>query len=305
VAEIVEVRRVGVLGASSMVGMYLTPVLVAGGWQVTAFSRQAGHPVSGDGVVWQQIPESDQFNCVAPGSGQITPYWICVAPVWALPNYFDLMLAHGSRRLVVLSSTSRYTKQDSRDSYDQATAIRLAQAEAQVQAWAGQHDVQWTILRSTLIYAWGQDKNVSAIADFVRRFGFFPLVDNGTGLRQPVQAEDVALACSGVLQAPRTFNRAYNIAGAETLSYRAMVDRIFLALGRTSRFVPLPLWIFKLIIPVARLLPRYKHYSVAMAERMNRDLVFDYSDATKDFGFRPNTFALNSMTAATKVKADQ
>jgi len=42
-----------------------------------------------------------------------------------------------------------------------------------------------------------------------------------------------------------------------------------------------------------RLLPRYRHWSVAMAERMNSDLVFDHSDAERDFGFSPRPFWLS------------
>jgi hypothetical protein len=31
-----------------------------------------------------------------------------------------------------------------------------------------------------------------------------------------------------------------------------------------------------------------------MAERMNRDLVFDHSEATRDFGFTPRPFVLSA-----------
>jgi len=40
--------------------------------------------------------------------------------------------------------------------------------------------------------------------------------------------------------------------------------------------------------------PRYRNWSSAMAERMNRDLVFDHSEATRDFGFAPRAFVLSA-----------
>jgi hypothetical protein len=40
------------------------------------------------------------------------------------------------------------------------------------------------------------------------------------------------------------------------------------------------------------LLPRYRHWSAAMAERMNRDLVFDHAEATHDLNFSPRPFQL-------------
>jgi hypothetical protein len=41
-----------------------------------------------------------------------------------------------------------------------------------------------------------------------------------------------------------------------------------------------------------RHLPRYRLWSAAMVERMNRDLVFDHSDATRDLDFLPQPFQL-------------
>ena len=68
--------------------------------------------------------------------------WLCVAPIWVLPQYFLLLEACGARRVVALSSTSRFTKDDSSDLEVQAIALRLAGAEARVQAWAASHGVE-------------------------------------------------------------------------------------------------------------------------------------------------------------------
>jgi nucleoside-diphosphate-sugar epimerase len=209
-----------------------------------------------------------------------------------LPDYFALIEKQGARRVVVLSSTSRFTKDGSSDPQEQTVALRLLEAEAQVQAWAQSRGVEWTILRPTLIYGLGQDKNISEIARFIRRFGFFPVFGKASGLRQPVHAADVAAVCVGALQAPGATNQAYNISGGETLPYREMVARIFTALQRPTRLLTVPLWMFKLAITVVRLFPRYRQWSVAMAERMNRDLVFDHSDAARDLEFNPRTFTL-------------
>jgi nucleoside-diphosphate-sugar epimerase len=233
------------------------------------------------------------------------PYWICVAPIWVLPEYFSLLEAQGARRVVVLSSTSRFTKDSSSDRQEQAIALRLAEAEAQVQAWAQSRGVEWVVLRPTLIYGLGRDKNVSEIARFIRRFEFFPLFGKAHGLRQPVHAADVAGACVAALQMPGCANRAYNISGGETLRYSDMVARIFAAVGRRPRLLTVPLWIFKLAITTARLLPKYRQWSVAMAERMNRDLVFDHSDAVRDFGFNPRTFTLGPEDLQLRLPKDK
>jgi nucleoside-diphosphate-sugar epimerase len=130
------------------------------------------------------------------------------------------------------------------------------------------------------------------MARFMRRFGFFPLLGRAGGLRQPVYVEDVASACLAALDAPQAGNRAYNLSGGETLSYRDMAGRVFAALGCRPRLVTVPLWLIRLSLAVMRRLPRYRQWSAAMAERMNRDLVFDHADAARDLGYAPRPFSL-------------
>ncbi len=277
---------VGVLGATSLVGRCVLPLLRAAGWQVVAFSRQP--VVSTDGMAWRVLSPSP------PRGERGVSHWICVAPLWVLPDYFSLIEASGARRVVALSSTSRFTKVGSGDTAENATAAKLIDAEARVQAWAESCGIEWVVLRPTLIYGHGRDKNISEIARFIRRFGFFPLLGQAHGQRQPIHADDVAAACVAALQAPTAANRAYNISGGETLPYRDMVARVFAALGRPVRLATVPLWAFRLAVALLRCLPRYRHWSAAMAERMNRDLVFDHTDAARDLGFKPRGFALTA-----------
>lgn len=283
-------NRIGILGATSLVGACLLPLLTQAKWRVMAFSRRAVGQ-AGDGVAWRQLAPSPQAPFPFAGEG-IIACWICVAPIWVLPEYFGLLDAQGARRVVVLSSTSRFTKNDSTDPEEQAIARRLADAETRVREWAESRSVEWVILRPTLIYGLGRDKNIAEIACFIRRFGFFPLFGKANGLRQPVHAADVAAACLAALQAPGAANRDYNISGGETLPYRDMVARVFFALGRSPRLLRVPLWVFSLAVALLRRLPRYRQWSIAMAERMSRDLVCDHAEAARDLGFKPRAFVL-------------
>jgi nucleoside-diphosphate-sugar epimerase len=279
--------RVGLLGATSLVGKCLIPLLINSGARVYAFSRQLIEPV-GDGITWRTLSDSRSTN-----TDQLN-HWICVAPIWVLSEHFPLLEASGARRVVVLSSTSRFTKVGSGDTAETTVAMRLIEAEDRFVAWAKSRGVEWVILRPTLIYGLGQDKNISEIARFIRRFGFFPVLGRAQGLRQPIHAEDVAAACVSALQAPDASNRAYNISGGETLTYRDMVARVFAALGRHPRLLAVPLWAFRLAVSMLRHLPRYRQWSAAMAERMNRDLVFDHTEAGRDIGFKPRLFSISS-----------
>jgi len=283
-------NRVGVLGATSFVGACLLPLLTEARWQVTAFSRRAVGRL-GDRVEWRQLAPSPPAPLPLAREEGVS-FWVCVAPIWVLPDYFSLLDAQGARRVVVLSSTSRFTKDDSSDPEEQAIALRLTDAEARVREWAESREVEWVILRPTLIYGLGRDKNIAEIARFIRRSGFFPVFGKANGLRQPIHAEDVAGACLAALHAPCAANRAYNISGGETLSYRDMVARVFATLGRPPRLLPVPLAAFRVAVALLRRLPRYRQWSAAMAERMSRDLVFDHAEAARDLGFKPRGFVL-------------
>jgi uncharacterized protein YbjT (DUF2867 family) len=283
-------RQVGVIGATSLVGRLLLLRLVDADCYVAAFTQRHPAGESGDGVEWRQLGDFPP----SPHRGEgVIPFWICVAPIWVLPEHFSLLEAYGVRRIIALSSTSRFAKLDSADSSERQLARRLEEAEKAMQGWAEDRGIEWVILRPTLIYGLGQDKNISEIARFIRRFGFFPLLGSAQGLRQPIHAEDVAEACAAALLKPEIADRDYNITGSETLPYREMVGRVFAAMDRSARFVSVPLWVFRLVVAFARVFPRYRHWSFAMAERMNSDLVFDGTDAVSDFGFNPRGFVLS------------
>lgn len=296
-------RRVGVIGATSQVGDCLLELLVRSGREVVAFSR--GGPYEGApkaaGMSWRKL--------AAPGANPDRPSenkdnvdrdiligkrienWVCLAPMAALPDYLPMLAAHGARRVVALSTTGRFTKSASSDPAERAMVQRLVEAEERLAAWSQAQGAEWIVLRPTLIYGLGRDRNISEIARFIGRFGFFPLLGKAQGLRQPVHARDVAQACYQALLSP-VANRAYTISGGETLTYREMIARVFGALNRPVRFLVVPEAVFRAGLRVLRLVPRFRHLSPAMAERMNRDLAFDHAEAARDLGFAPSKFRL-------------
>ncbi len=279
-------KKVGLLGATSLVGEILLPLLQDDA-QVHAFSRKP--QISKNvGLAWHQI-SATVCNTHFPIED-----WLCLAPIWVLQDHFPLLESYRVQRIVALSSTSRFTKTKSPDAAEKAIAARLIEGEENLKTWATSKGIEWVLLRPTLIYGRGRDKNIAEIAHFIRRFKFFPLLGKANGLRQPIHVEDVAKACIAALKSPLAKNRAYNISGDETLPYREMVSRVFASLHRSPRLLPIPLAVFALAVACIRLLPRYRHWSVAMAERMNSNLIFDHSDAIEDFGFSPRPFHLSS-----------
>jgi len=294
-------RCIGVLGATSLVGHALLPLLIKMDVEVAAYSRKSRDNGTDsrmvNNVTWYQLGQSStdfsQFKSQASQQQEIKD-WICLAPIWALPDYFDWLKSFGVKRIVALSSTSRFTKVNSDDPSEAEIVNKLEVAEGKLIQWATEQEVEWLILRPTLIYGGGKDKNISEIFRFVQRFGFFPIFGAGKGYRQPVHVEDVATACYQALNQKSVSNQAYNISGGEKLTYREMVIRIFTALGKKPRVVTLPLPVLKFGLTVMKMIPRYRRLTLAMITRMNQDMVFEHDTATRDFGFSPRPFELKS-----------
>lgn len=272
-----------VLGATGLVGRYVLPRLVDSRAVAMALSRRARED-DGSGVRWIQ-------GDLEAADGASLPYAetvLSLCPIWLLPAALPRLHATGLRRLVAFSSTSVVGKARSSDAAEREVATRLADAEAAVIRYCDGHGIEWTILRPTLIYAEGQDGNVSRLARMAERYRVIPLAGAGRGLRQPVHAQDAAWAATAAAASPVTAGRAYDLPGGETLSYRQMVERIFLGLDRTPRILcaPEPLW--RAAFRLAR--GRLPGATAAMGERMNQDLVFDPEPAARDFGWAPRPF---------------
>jgi nucleoside-diphosphate-sugar epimerase len=211
------------------------------------------------------------------------------APIWLLPAHLPLLGVLNVKRLVVFSSTSVLSKRDSRDQSEQNLVDQLRSSENSITEYCRQNNTQLFILRPTLIYGYGRDENVSRIANFIRRFGFMVLVGEASGLRQPVHADDLVHAAIACLTSEPANRQPYNVAGKDVISYRDMVKRIFIGLGRRPLIFSIPLWLFRPALMVAAKFTKFS-YTPEMATRMNQDLNYDYAAAATDLDFAPQGF---------------
>jgi nucleoside-diphosphate-sugar epimerase len=286
-------EKVFVTGVTSTIGSLLVPMLREQGTAVQALGRRP--PESVQSMVWSPLDLADKTAELPPGEAGTL---IHTASLWLLPGWIEKFHARGVRRVIAFSSTSRFTKRASASDYEQGVVDKLIAAEEHVAAECERVGMAWTIFRPTLIYGGaGGDRNVADIARLIRKFGFFPMFGSASGRRQPVNAADLAQACVLSLEMPASYNKAYNLSGGETLAYIDMVKRIFETLGRQPRFVRIPMPAFRLAVKLARLHPRFAHLTPDMALRMQADLVFDHSEATRDFGYRPGRFDPAYLTA--------
>jgi len=285
-------RTALVTGATNQIGYFLLPQLMQPHWSVIACSRQppivsqttesASHPA----LHWQTV---DLFTAL-PTLPDTPTVLFHLAPLPLLPELLGRLPTNSLQQVVAFSSTSRFTKQNSPEAQEQQVALSLIKAEQAVLEYCDQLAIPCTILRPTLIYGCGRDKNVSFIARFIQRFKFFPILEAGRGLRQPVHAADLATACLQLLDNPTVYGQSYNLTGGETLTYRAMVIAIFQHLQQKPRIITISRTTFTQMTRYANWLPGFRHVSTAMLLRMNQDLCFDASPAGRDFGYQARGF---------------
>ena len=286
-------------GASGQIGHRVLVRLLAAGWRVTALSRQP-QPEQ-PGVAWRQagLPDAgpgEGFDAILScGPLDLFSQWYAATPT-------------GQARVVAFGSTSVHVKGDSSDPHERDLARRLREAEARLAQAAAARGAAGALLRPTLVYGAGMDRNLSRIAALARRWRGFVLPHDARGLRQPVHVDDLAdaalaaLAMSGA-ETPvgaaaaagpdGTGLRAYDLPGGETLGYREMVARVLAVQRPPSRLWRLPGPLFDLAAALARMLGVHDAGAAVLA-RMRQDLVFDDGAARRALGYAPRPFRPDS-----------
>ena len=272
-----------IFGATSLVGRHLVRRLADSGFEGLCVSRRRGPAryETPPGFDWQTVSEEESLR--VPTSTTL----FSLAPISALPALVGR--TSGGDRLIALSTSSVHFKAESSDPDERHLVQALRRAETEVQWLCRDKGIAWTIFRPTLVYDPGHDRNVSTIATFVRRFGVFPIVWPGTGRRQPIHADDVAQAMAAAASVPAARGALFDLPGGETLSYRAMVRRVFESSGRRPTLLYLPLGLARAAFRVWRTVTGAK-YSAASLERMNMDLTVDPAPVRKVLGITCRSF---------------
>ncbi|MBR1120210.1 epimerase [Bradyrhizobium lablabi] len=288
-----DLNRSVVIGGSGLVGGYIVEHLLRRGERPFAMSR-AQRNKSGIDWIRGDLEKPDELT--------LPPFatLYCTADAILLANALPRLIHPSLKRVVAFSSTSVLTKQDTEVAAERAMIQNLTRAEQQIAATCAQGHVAWTILRPTLIYAEGRDTNLTPLSRLIRRFGFMPLVGGAPGLRQPVHAEDLAIAAIAAATSTAAIGKFYSLPGPDTLTYREMIGRVFDGMQLPRRMVSVPPLLWRAGFAVAK--PLFPGANVAMGIRMMKDMTFDSTPAERDIGWSPRPFNPKfDTTSATEV----
>lgn len=268
-----------VLGASGAIGRHLLPRLAAGGACVLAISRRPPRSTV-PGTMWMQ--HDMERGPVAADTGvlvSVGPLEHALVQARALPR---------PGRIVAVGSAGIHYKLDSPDRAEKGRMELLRDAEAGLQALCAQHGITLTLLRPLLIYDGGGSAGYDRLRGLVLSSGILPVA--GSGLRQPVHADDLARVIVTSLERGPAAAGTFDLGGGETLDYPSLLRRIAINSGRATRIVRVPVWILKTALALAHSIGRLRDIRPVMLERQRIDMTVDDTPARAKLDWNPRPF---------------
>jgi nucleoside-diphosphate-sugar epimerase len=274
--------KVLVTGGTGFTGSYVVPEILKGKSRVRCLVRP-GSEVSrlpaDDVEIWRGNldNESDIDHCL-----EGIDIFVNIASLGFghASSLVRVLEKHGITRAIFISTTAIFTQLNSSSKSIRVSAEELIRSS----------NLNYTILRPTMIYGNGRDRNMCRLIKYVRKMPLIPIFGSGEYLQQPVYVKDVASAVSDVLENERTYRKEYNIGGAQALTYNAVIDTVADLLGKKIRKVHIPSQ------PIIKGLHVIEKTSITLPlkaeqiQRLNEHKAFDYYDAARDFGYEPLTF---------------
>lgn len=253
-------RSIAVAGASGFIGAALCPKL-AEHYPVRALTRapaRAARPDTHPNIGWEYC---DLFSAAAVRHGlrgvEVAIYLVhSQAPssrlTQARPRDLDLILAdnfaqaaaaNGVRQILFVSALAP-------SGFDFAP---LLWNRREVEMVLAAYGTPVTALRASLVVGPG-GSGPALLVDLVRRLPVVLLPPEARSLTRPVALDDLIRALLHCLGRPEEFTGAFDIGGAESLSYADMLRATANALGLRRRFLPVPFLPKRLAALSARLI---------------------------------------------------
>ncbi|WP_162782144.1 nucleoside-diphosphate sugar epimerase [Arenimonas caeni] len=267
-----------VFGLTGMVGEGLRAQLYPGDPPLLAVSRQP--PADEERVRWHSgaLP--------APGPLPAADAIASLGPLDAFAQWFEASGA-APARVVALGSTSVHGKAGSPDPAERELVRTLEAAERRLAAACAARGCALTLLRPTLVWGRGRDRNLARWVGLGRRLRWLPLPRTARGLRQPIHADDVAAAVLAALRAPVPVPGLFDLPGGEALAYDEMVARCLRAGAPGARLLRVPAPLFRAGLA---LLGR-RGPGPGVLARLDQDLAYDRGPVQAALGLPARPFS--------------
>ncbi|MCR4436300.1 MAG: NAD(P)H-binding protein [Clostridiales bacterium] len=270
-----------VFGATGLVGEYVVSRL-ANDYDIRCFVRKGSNRINlkgyGNRIEFFTGDLDEDFEQIAD-CGRNVDLIISIVNIRKIPGILKIADYHHIKRAIIVSTTGKYSK-------FQEYSQEYLQREKDVK----ESNLDYTILRPTMIYGDARDKNIHQIILKLNKYRIFPVLGDGKSKFQPVYFKDVGDAIISCVNNARTIKKCYNIGGQTVISYEDMQRLIAGKLNRQVIFLKTGFPLAYVIAAVSNIVPLGYKLRMEQIHRLKEDKVFDYSEAARDFGYSPISF---------------
>lgn len=302
-----EIGRILVTGATGYIGGLLVPELLARGYKISVMVRADSpeHAVRWPdaNIVVADALDSDSLKKAFDGIH--TAYYL-IHSLLLGPKYFeaaDVQAAANFRKAAEESGVQRVIYLGGLGDVQTPLSPHL-RSRMEVARELKKGSVPVTILRAAIILGSGS-ASYELFTNLVKKM---PLVLTPHWAKtecQPIAIRDVIKYLVGVLEAPETSGKAFDIGGKDVLTYETMMKILADLSGRRQIFVPLRLSGFRPYAFLANLLtPVPAPIIWSLLEGIRSRVVCQNHDITRILPFEPLTFKEAILRAMTREEQD-
>ena len=269
-------------GATGFLGEFVLEELVQRGHEVTCFVRKTSNleKIKRLNVKYVFGELDDYISITNALKGKSALINIASLGFGHAPNIVNACEEMGVKRAIFVSTTGIFTKLN-----PDSKGIRL-KAEELIK----ESDLDYTIIRPTMIYGTSRDRNMWRLVKYLKRLPILPILGSGTYLQQPVFVKDLAIAIISAYEKDISIKKAYNVSGAEALTYNEVVDITGKALGKKVFKIHIPMKLSYNLLKVYEKVSKEPKLKAEQVLRLNENKDFSYVEAKNDLGYTPLSF---------------
>jgi nucleoside-diphosphate-sugar epimerase len=269
-------------GATGFLGGFVLKELVEKGYEVTCLVRKTSNIDMMKKLNINYVyGELDDYKSICEAlKGKEALINIASLGFGHAPNIVNACEEMNVKRAIFISTTGIFTKLN-----PDSKAIRL-EAERLIK----ESSLDFTIIRPTMIYGTPKDRNMWRLVRYLKRLSIIPVLGDGTYLQQPVFVKDLAGAVVSVYENPVSIKKAYNISGADALSYNEVIDITAKSLGKRAIKIHISMKLSCNLLKVYEKISRKPRLKAEQVLRLNENKDFPHDEASRDFGYNPLSF---------------
>jgi nucleoside-diphosphate-sugar epimerase len=236
---------------------------------------------------------SDASSLKGAFDGVETVYHLAAIIIAYDPSFFEKININGTRNMIQgsIAAGVKHFVLISSASVVYATTNEYARSKQVCERMIKeQKEMQYTIIRPTLAYEKDGGQEFMMFLEYLKKYPIVPFVGRGDAPKNPVHVDDLIKGFVAVEGNPKAFGKTYNFSGGEEITIWEQAKLMLKHQGMNKIFVPLPVWLCKLLAAVMERVmarPPLTQYAIA---RIVQDANLDHSSATEDLGYRPVGF---------------